>query len=71
MSAFVSPDGRWVGFFTVDDQLKKVPVGGGPTTLAGAFRFSARAGRRRAIVIDTEGPGGLTWLPVGGGPHRG
>ena len=29
---FVSPDGAWIGFFA-DNQLKKVPVGGGPVSI--------------------------------------
>ena len=72
LSVFVSPDGRWAAFFTSDDRLKKVPVDGGPvTTLAGAFRYSAGswAGGDR-IVLSTEGQGGLTWIPSGGGTHR-
>jgi serine/threonine-protein kinase len=32
---FFSPDGRWVGYLTVDGRLRKVPVGGGgPITIA-------------------------------------
>jgi serine/threonine-protein kinase len=27
---FFSPDGQWIGFFSSDSKLKKVPVGGGP-----------------------------------------
>jgi serine/threonine-protein kinase len=72
LSVFVSPDGRWAAFFTSDDRLKKVPLGGGPVTvLAGAFRYSAGswAGGDR-IVLATEGQGGLTWIPAAGGPHR-
>jgi len=30
IAPFFSPDGLWVGFSTDDDQLKKVPIGGGP-----------------------------------------
>jgi serine/threonine-protein kinase len=34
-SPFFSPDGRWVGFVTVDRKLRKVPVeGGNPITLS-------------------------------------
>jgi serine/threonine-protein kinase len=29
ISPFFSPDGKWIGYLTVDNQLKKVPVGGG------------------------------------------
>jgi serine/threonine-protein kinase len=34
VSPFFSPDGRWIGYLTVDGQLRKVPVeGGGPITV--------------------------------------
>ena len=70
VSAFVSPDGRWIGFLTVDDRLRKVPIGGGASTdLAGAFRFSrASWAANGTIVTDAYGQRGLTWLPDGGGP---
>ena len=45
---FVSPDGRWIGFFENTD-LKKVPIGGGPVTTlcrVDGFRL-ARVGRRQ------------------------
>jgi serine/threonine-protein kinase len=29
VSPFFSPDGRWIGYLTVDGALRKVPVGGG------------------------------------------
>jgi len=35
LSPFFSPDGRWIGYVTVDGKLRKVPVdGGNPLTLA-------------------------------------
>ncbi|HEU5154592.1 MAG TPA: hypothetical protein VFU03_07670, partial [Gemmatimonadales bacterium] len=35
VSPFFSPDGKWIGFVTIDGRLKKVPVdGGGAITLA-------------------------------------
>ena len=70
--AFVSPDGRWIGFFTTDDKLKKVPVAGGPpTVLAGAFRFaSASWAPGGAIVTDAYGSRGLSWLADSGGRLR-
>ncbi len=34
-SPFFSPDGRWIGYVTVDEKLRKVPVdGGNPITLS-------------------------------------
>jgi serine/threonine-protein kinase len=36
----ISPDGKWVAYFTGDDKLAKVPIeGGAPIVLAPAFRF--------------------------------
>jgi serine/threonine-protein kinase len=35
VSPFFSPDGKWIGYMTLDNKLKKVPVsGGGSVTLA-------------------------------------
>ncbi len=35
VSPFFSPDGKWIGFFTIDAKLKKMPAGGGsPITVA-------------------------------------
>jgi serine/threonine-protein kinase len=35
ISPFFSPDGKWIGFVTIDGKLKKLPVAGGsPMTLA-------------------------------------
>lgn len=72
LSVFVSPDGKWAGFFTSDDRLKKVAVGGGPVTvLAPVFRYSAgswAAGDR--IVLSSEGQRGLRWIPAAGGAYR-
>ncbi|MEO8335402.1 MAG: protein kinase [bacterium] len=69
VSAFVSPDGRWVGIFTMDDKLEKVPIGGGtPTVLGAAFRFSnASWAPSGVIVTDGYGAGGLSWLKDAGG----
>jgi serine/threonine-protein kinase len=71
-STFVSPDGRWIGFLTADDKLKKVPLGGGrATTLASVFRFSrARWASSGVIVMDGYGARGLTWVADSGGTLR-
>jgi eukaryotic-like serine/threonine-protein kinase len=69
MSPFFSPDGKWVGYLTVDQKLRKVPVdGGGSITLAegitGDYRAAAwlddntivYAGARQTLVrIPAEG----------------
>jgi eukaryotic-like serine/threonine-protein kinase len=69
MSPFFSPDGKWVGYLTVDQKLRKVPVdGGGSITLAegitGDYRAAAWlddntivfAGARQALMrIPAEG----------------
>jgi serine/threonine protein kinase/WD40 repeat protein len=44
---FFSPDGQWIGFFSADGKLKKVPAGGGA-----AF-----------TVCDAIAGLGATWLP--------
>ena len=46
-SPFFSPDGQWIGFFSQDLKIKKVPVGGGTTF----------------TVCDAIAGGGATWLP--------
>jgi eukaryotic-like serine/threonine-protein kinase len=72
LSAFVSPDGQWVAFFTLDDRLKKVPVEGGPVTdLGSVFRFMmAHWGVGDRIVMSTLGHRGLVWISAAGGPER-
>ncbi|MEO8564702.1 MAG: protein kinase, partial [bacterium] len=72
VTALMSPDGRWIGYFTIDDKLKKVPFEGGPSELVGpAFRFShARWSSNGRIVLDAYGSSGLTWLPADGGALR-
>src|SRR5205823_7824013 len=39
---FISPDGRWVGFFTAGDQVKRVPLDGSaaPNVLGSVSRLS-------------------------------
>jgi serine/threonine-protein kinase len=69
---FVSPDGRWIGFFA-DGKLKKVPVGGGaPVTLCEAkVPLGASWGDDGTIVFADEERGGLLRVPATGGtPER-
>ena len=45
VSPFFSPDGKWVGYMTLDNKLKKVPVaGGGSVTLAEGSRPDYKTG---------------------------
>lgn len=72
ISAFLSRDGREIGFFTSDDRLKIVPLDGGAArSVARVFRFSnARWGPRGDIVLDTYGSTGLTHVADSGGVLR-
>ena len=80
---FVSPDGRWIGFFDQFDEglatgsvvrrgaLKKVPTTGGPpivlSLMTGASR-GASWGPDDSIVFATSDPStGLLRVPAGGG----
>ena len=69
-SPFVSPDGRWIGFFT-DTELQKVSIGGGPAIticrLTGGPR-GASWGDDNTITFATSDPAtGLWRVPAGGG----
>jgi tRNA A-37 threonylcarbamoyl transferase component Bud32 len=45
VSPFFSPDGKWIGYLTLDSKLKKVPVtGGGSVTLAEGLNPDYKAG---------------------------
>jgi serine/threonine-protein kinase len=71
-SPFLSPDGRWVGYFTgVSGELKKVPIGGGPPISICRFVGSARGaswGEDDEIVFATNEPStGLLRVPASGG----
>ncbi|HSK21341.1 MAG TPA: hypothetical protein VK912_19450, partial [Longimicrobiales bacterium] len=72
LSAFVSPDGRWVAFLTNDDRLKKVPLDGGPVTdLGNVFRYmDAHWGVEDRIVLTSLRHRGLAWIPAAGGAER-
>jgi serine/threonine-protein kinase len=66
---FFSPDGRWVGFITEDNFLKKIPLAGGPPeTLADAFNpRGATWGPDGTIVFNPVDGGGLWRVPASGG----
>jgi eukaryotic-like serine/threonine-protein kinase len=65
---FFSPDGRWVGFYR-DQQLMKVPIGGGrPTVLADLESYAGGAwGAHDTIIVGTRHESGLLQVPAAGG----
>jgi serine/threonine-protein kinase len=62
---FVSPDGRWIGFFDGLNALKKVPITGGPavvlTGIGGAAGRGASWGSDGYIVYATDDPATGLW----------
>ena len=68
---FVSPDGRWIGYFATDDKLRKVLLQSGtPTLVAPAFRLgigSWGGGSDPVIVTDMARIGALSWVHASGG----
>jgi len=71
ISPFLSPDNKWVGFWT-DGKLKKVPVEGGvPSTLCDApILYGANWGRDSGIVfVDGSGTGLSRVSAEGGKPE--
>jgi serine/threonine-protein kinase len=69
VSAFFSPDGQWIGFFT-HDKLKKVSVQGGyPITLCDISNdLGASWGEDGHIVFSSEFGQGLKRISAAGGP---
>jgi serine/threonine-protein kinase len=72
---FISPESRWLGFFTtISGELKKVPLDGGPPItlcgISGAPR-GASWGSDNNIVFATSDPStGLLSVPAGGGEPK-
>jgi len=70
---FVSPDGRWVGFF-LGAELKRVPISGGPPTTVCRLSRNPRGGSwgpDDTIVFATDDPAtGLIRVPAGGGDQK-
>jgi serine/threonine-protein kinase len=68
---FVSPDGQWVGFSTVDpNELKKVAVGGGSPATVTAIEGGPRGatwGTDGTIIYATSAATGLLRVPETGG----
>jgi len=72
VSPFFSPDGKWVGYLTFDEKLKKVPVvGGGSIILAENVDPDYKAGAwlddGSIIYVSREGASRLTRIPSDGG----
>jgi hypothetical protein len=65
-SPFLSPDGRWVGFWA-DGKLNKVLIEGGvPSPLCDAsFLYGANWGRDDSIVFSAEADAGLSRVSAG------
>jgi len=68
INPFLSPDNRWVGFWT-DGKLKKIPVEGGvATALCDApLIFGANWGRDDSIVFADDSTAGLLKVSAEGG----
>ena len=68
---FFSPDGRWVGFYTLG-RLNKIPVeGGGAVPLADfsneGTRFAGASWGEDGYILAADGYKGLLRVPAGGG----
>jgi serine/threonine-protein kinase len=71
VSPFFSPDGKWVGYVTLDNKLKKVPVtGGGSVTLAQIDNPDYKAGAwldDGTIVYSGDIKAAVKRIPAEGG----
>jgi Tol biopolymer transport system component len=68
-SPFISPDDQWVGFWSDDKRLMRVPVEGGtPVALCDAlWCFGAAWGKSGLIVLATNENTGLSSVSANGG----
>jgi serine/threonine-protein kinase len=69
---FISPDGRWIGFFTAQDKLGKVPTDGSapPVMLAPASRFSNGSWSADGVIVADRPRGGLVRFDAATGATR-
>jgi serine/threonine-protein kinase len=70
-SPFFSPDGRWVGYLTLDGRLRKVPVeGGGSITLAtvGNTGYMTGAWLDDGTIVYVDRQQRMVRVPADGGP---
>jgi len=70
IAPFFSPDGQWIGFFT-RDQLKKIPISGGPAVVICTVQstqgsFGASWADDGTIFFSDRGTG-ISKVPSGGG----
>jgi Tol biopolymer transport system component len=68
---FVSPDGKWVGFWTANE-IRKVLIEGGPATTVCPLKamlgpFGAAWGRGDLIVFGDDASGRIMRVPANGG----
>jgi serine/threonine-protein kinase len=76
VSPFFSPDGRWIGYITTDNKLRKVPVvGGGSITLAdnvnGTYTIGAWLDDGTIVFVGGGGTGGfMRRISANGGTSR-
>ncbi len=70
--AFVSPNGKSIGFIGSDDKLRRVSIDGGPVTvMAGVFRYAdAVWADDRHVVVEGLGQYGLSYVASDGGALR-
>src|SRR5262245_44782183 len=69
---FMSPDGRWIGFFT-DVELRKVAIAGGPSVAICKINEPPRGaswGPDDTIIFGVSGPHGLQSVAAGGGESK-
>jgi serine/threonine-protein kinase len=71
---FFSPDSKWLGFFTGQLELKKVPLAGGPATLICRLDggpLGASWAPDDTLIFATASPAtGLQAVPAGGGEPK-
>ena len=71
---FISPDGKWIGFFQGTGELRKVSITGGPSIALCRIDGTPRGaswGPDDVIVFATADAGtGLLSVPAGGGPPK-
>ena len=73
VSPFFSPDGRWIGFTTIDHQLRKIPVDGGtPVTIADDVgnEVKVAAWLEDGSIVYARGPASAVQIPSAGGTPR-
>jgi Tol biopolymer transport system component len=72
VSPFFSPNGKWVGYITIDNKVKKVPVtGGGSVTIGETINPDYKAGAwldDGTIVFSGDMNGAVKRVSADGGP---